>query len=186
MTDKLTGAKEAIDAKRFDHARQVLTPIANAGVAEAQYLLGYLFFTSAEVDPVECRKWLERAARQDHPEALYHLSCWASDEVVQFPADRQQQDQLVRAAELGCVEAQCDLGCAYALGEDGWSRDLELARKWYGEAAANGHADAQYNYGLMLLLGEGGPLDRSGLDWIERSAKQGDIAAIDYLNLTPQ
>jgi TPR repeat protein len=88
---------------------------------------------------------------------------------------------------MGSVQAQRDLGCCYALGEEVFPRDLALARLWYGRAAEAGHADAQYNYGLMLLYGEGGPVDAAAAaDWIRRAAAQGDVAAIRYLRDFPE
>jgi TPR repeat protein len=34
---------------------------------------------------------------------------------------------------------------------------------------------------LMLLYGEGGPVDPSGAEWIQRAAAQNDLAALYYL-----
>lgn len=78
---------------------------------------------------------------------------------------------LRRAAELGSIRAQRDLGCFLALGEGGFARDEAAARLWYGRAAQGGHVDAQYNFGLMCLNGEGGrrsPVE--GVAWLERAA----------------
>jgi TPR repeat protein len=71
-----------------------------------------------------------------------------------------------------------------AIGEGGFPLDPHLARLWYSRAAERGHADAQFNYGLMLILGEGGPVDQdNGLEWIRRAAAQDDHAALRYLSL---
>lgn len=88
-----------------------------------------------------------------------------------------------RAAELGDVEAQRDVGCAYAWEDSVFGLDLEKARYWYGLAAAQGHADALYNWGSMLLAGEGGPqeVDR-GLAAIEQAHMLGDRFATQYLS----
>jgi len=181
MSEAIEEARQAIEREEYDGASLLLRPLADAGSAEARYLLGYLYFTSADVDPQESHQWLQRAAAQHHPEAIFHLACWRRDGSFGPPDDEMHRNLLIRAAELGSVQAQRDLGCCYATGDDGWPLDPVLGRVWYGRAAAAGHADAQYNYGLMLLYGEGGPADASGDEWIHRAAAQNDSCALHYL-----
>ncbi len=76
MNEVEQAAHEAIGREEYDLAVQLLRGPADSGSAEAQYLLGYLYFTSADVDPAESRQWFERAAAQQHAEALFHLSNW--------------------------------------------------------------------------------------------------------------
>ena len=98
------------------------------------------------------------------------------------PQDAEHAALLIRAAELGSIDAQRDLGCCYATGEEAIAQDLGLARQWYGRAAGAGHADAQYNLGCMLLFGEGGPKEpEAGMEWVRRAAGQGDPAAQSHL-----
>jgi uncharacterized protein len=107
---------------------------------------------------------------------------WHDDETLGPPDTDPRRALLVKAAELGLTEAQRDLGCYYAIGEGGFPLDLRLGRLWYSRAAESGHADAQYNYGLMVINGEGGPADlNEGLAWIRRAAEQGDESARDVL-----
>jgi TPR repeat protein len=181
MNEATEEARQAIEDEEYDRASLLLRPLADAGSAEAQYLIGYLYFTSADVDAHESRQWLERAAAQQYPEAIFHLACWRTDGLFAPPNDETHRTLLIRAAELGSIQAQRDLGCCFATGDDGWPLDPALGRLWYGRAAASGHADAQYNYGLMLLYGEGGPVDPSGNEWIHRAAAQNDPGALHYL-----
>lgn len=171
-------ARAAIDREDFPAATALLRPLADGGVAEAQFLLGYLYFTSADVSQPESMAWLERAGAQNHAEALY----WLSHPHNGQSWDDTRRNLLTRAAELGYIEAQRELGCLYALGEDGFPKDQVLARLWYGRAANQGHADAQYNYGFMLWLGEGGPVEQqAGLNWMRKAADQGDLEAIRFV-----
>jgi len=182
MSEAIDQARTAIEREDYTLATQLLRPLADDGQAAAQYLLGYLFFTSADVAKDDSRAWLQRAAAQDHPEALYHLACLGDQFDFGPPEDETRRALLVRAAELGAAEAQRDLGCFYATGDDGFPKDEALGRLWYGRAAAQNHVDAQYNYGSMLLYGEGGPADpETGKDLIRRAAAQGDAAAIHHL-----
>ena len=87
MNEATEEARQAIEDEEYDRALFLLRPLADAGSAEAQYLLGYLYFTSAEVDAQESRHWLERAAAQQYPEAIFRLACWRSDGLFGPPAD---------------------------------------------------------------------------------------------------
>lgn len=186
MNELLKTAQEAIERGEYDAAVGLLLGPADSGSADAQYLLGYLYFTSADVDPVESRQWLELAGAQEHADALFYLSNWHDDNTTGPPDTERRRAQLLRAAKLRSLRAQRDLGCYYAIGEAGFPLDPVLGRVWYSRAAERGHADAQYNYGLMVIHGEGGPSDPiAGLEWIRLSAAQNDAAALHYLALQP-
>lgn len=54
------------------------------------------------------------------------------------------------AAELGYTKGQFNIGVCYEKGR-GVARDMEKAMHYYGLAAANGHAQAQYRFAKLLL-----------------------------------
>lgn len=56
MTEVERTAREAIERGEYERAEDLLRGPASAGSAEAQYLLGYLYFTSANVDANESRQ----------------------------------------------------------------------------------------------------------------------------------
>ena len=62
--------------------------------------------------------------------------------------------------------------------------DLEQAARWYRAAADQGHADAQYNLGLMTLRGQGGlKMDRSeAFVWWGRAVMQNHLQAVRQIN----
>jgi TPR repeat protein len=66
---------------------------------------------------------------------------------------------LLHAANEGDVNAQVDLGYAYATGS-GVQQDCNQAAYWWKKASAKGHADAQYNMGCLHEKGLGVPFDR--------------------------
>jgi TPR repeat protein len=89
---------------------------------------------------------------------------------------------LLKAGELGSLEAQRDLGALFATGNWTGPRDSVRAVEWYRHAAERGHADAQYNLGFMYLLGEGVQADPDeGLRWLRTSAEQGDEQSVRLL-----
>ena len=78
-------------------------------------------------------------------------------------------------------------------GPDAWSNlaavyatkhppDLIRARRWYRRAARRGQDRALFEYGLMLIQGEGGPKRPAhGRRYLERAAAQGQVDALKVL-----
>jgi TPR repeat protein len=61
--------------------------------------------------------------------------------------------------------------------------DLKRARRWYRRAALKEHHIGLFEYGLMLLEGEGGPKrPANGRRYLERAAALGYIPALDVLS----
>ena len=120
---QLEEAQAAIKREDYDNTIQLLRPLAQSGLAVAQYLLGSLYFTSAEIDPRESHDWLQRAAAQNHPTAFYDLARWQDGTAGPPPSADYYRSMLLRAAEPGSVEAWSMLGCNYATGDDGFPRD---------------------------------------------------------------
>lgn len=83
-------------------------------------------------------------------------------------------EEVVRAAEEGSEGAQSSLGIYYATLRQ---PDLEKSRHWYLQAALQGSAQAMYEIGLTLLLGEGGEADpEQAVEWLEKAAMTADWA----------
>lgn len=76
-------------------------------------------------------------------------------------------------ALAGDADAQFNMGQAYKLGR-GVPADLAQAEGWYQKAAAQGHAQAQDNYGLALF-GDGRKAD--ALPWLEKSVARDEKRA---------
>jgi TPR repeat protein len=78
-------------------------------------------------------------------------------------------------------------------GPDSWSNlaavyatmdppDARRARQWYRRAALRNHDRALFEYGLMLIQGEGGPkVPAHGRRLLERAAARGQIDALKVL-----
>ena len=61
-------------------------------------------------------------------------------------------------------------------------RNLKRARHWYRRAALRGHLRGLFEYGLMLIDGEGGPKRPVlGRQYLERAAAAGQIDAMKVL-----
>ena len=80
-----------------------------------------------------------------------------------------------------------------APGPDAWSNlaavyatkeppDLKRARSWYRRAALKGHDRGLFEYGLMLIEGQGGPKrPAQGRRYLERAAAMGQVDALKVL-----
>ncbi len=78
-----------------------------------------------------------------------------------------------KAADAGDADAQFNLGQAYKLGR-GVPLDTVLAEQWFGRAAAQGHVQAEDNYGLALF--QNGHA-RAAVPYLERSVARGEPRA---------
>ncbi|SRR6266568_4602369 len=184
MRDRIIAdAEAALKSKEFERAISLLTSLANAGDAEAQFRLGSLYFEGVDMPSAVAYEWLNKAADQNHAEACYKLACFSgSGNFILNRTDEEVRLMLLRAAELGSVSAQCSLGSYYATGELSCPRNLKEAAKWYGRAANAGNPDAQYELGFMLLLGDGVEKDTTkAVCLIEEAAKQRHEDAVRLL-----
>ncbi len=82
------------------------------------------------------------------------------------------------AALQGHVDAQHNLGMAYARGE-GVEADMQKALYWWERAARQGNADSQYNLGIVYAMGVTGVEQdlQQARNWWLRAAEKGDAAA---------
>ena len=86
-------------------------------------------------------------------------------------------DLYLRAGELGCAEAYCNLGLAYDIGR-GVEVDKKKAKHYYELAAMNGNFNARYNLGCME--GQARVYDRAYKHFI-LSARAGHKESLDMV-----
>ncbi|MFZ2636769.1 MAG: tetratricopeptide repeat protein [Rectinemataceae bacterium] len=157
---------------------KTLTKNAEKGDAKAQYSLGMKYYAGEGVasNPELAFKWFEKAAAQGNADAQTALG------IQYFNGDgvaKNIHEALVRfeaAAEKKNLDAQLNLGWIY--GHTDGFLDPKKSAKYYGMAAAQGDAEAQYLYGLMYLNGEGVGKDAvKASEWLRKSALQGKVEA---------
>ncbi len=94
-------------------------------------------------------------------------------------ASSREQDlsALKKGAEAGDVNAQVQLGLAYASG-DGVAADGPEAVKWFRKAADQGDAAGEYYLGEAYATGRGVPVDYAeALKWLRKAADQSESHA---------
>lgn len=76
VLEQIKTAKKAIRTQNFSRAFSLYESAAKSGNAEAQYQLSNLFMlgTGTPKNQDIAESWLEKAALQNHPAALYHLA----------------------------------------------------------------------------------------------------------------
>jgi TPR repeat protein len=119
------------------------------------------------------------AAAKDHPDAIWFL---VTGQTHPRETNPDFERLLLRAGQLGSVNAQRELGVMYATGDWSGPKDLAEAARWYRLAAEKGNAESQYDPGFMLLLGEGAPKDNEeGVMWLARAGELGEYKAFRLL-----
>jgi len=141
---------EAYYKADYETAAALLQPLADKGIARAQFRLAYMHF-------------LGRGFKRNRAMA---------DSII-----RAALPAIQKFADDGRAWAQSDLGSLY---EDGLvlPRNYTDAVYWYRSAAEQGYPGAQTNLGMMYARGRGvSNSRRSAIEWFQRAAKQGDSVA---------
>lgn len=141
---------EAYYKGEYDTALALLQPLADKGIARAQFKIAYMHF-------------LGRGFKRDRSVADSMIRAVLPS--IQIFANDQRP------------WAQSDLGSLY---EDGLvlPRNYSNAVYWYRSAAEQGYPGAQTNLGNMYARGRGVAVSRrTAILWFQRAAKQGDRVA---------
>ena len=176
--------KAAAEAEQRAKATRQKIAEAEAGSADAQEAVGvwYMYGTNGvKRDYAEARKWLERAAAQEHGSALSGLAFLY---VNGWGVNRdyvKARDYYLRAARKNNVEAFHGLGVMYKNGH-GVKKDVAIAAQWYQKGADAGLAESQNNLAILYLRGEGVPQNRDiAYQLLLKAGKQGHKYARETL-----
>src|SRR5215471_16391558 len=130
----LASAKRAYQEKDYATAFKELTPLAEKGNADAQFILAKMYWKGEGVlkDPDQAMKWFRASAVQGNADAQFFLGS-----IYLLPhKDIAEGVKWVRlAAEQGNQDAQWLLGKAYLQGDKELPRDPVQAEMWLWLAA---------------------------------------------------
>jgi TPR repeat protein len=143
-TAGFTEAANAYNAKNYSRALKEVTPLAKAGNADAQHLLGLMYYMGRGVarDYNQALVWHRKAAEQGKADAQYVVGA------MYYTGNAVQADPgaavswFRRAAEKGHAEAQHALGLMYRYHAAGLPQDNVLAYMLWSLAATGGNANA--------------------------------------------
>ncbi len=168
---------QAFKAKDYPRAYQEWRSAADAGQAEAEFDLGVLYAQGLGVkrDLTAAMSWYRKAADQGNAEAEFALGQMYSRG---WGVPRDETDAL-RWMEMASDPVSDGPPTDWARIEGyGAQQDQKQAVYWYERAAAQGHAEAQYNLGRLYATGEGVPKDQEqALRWVRAAASQGYVPA---------
>jgi len=176
-------ARAELKKRNYEAAYKQLVPLADAGNAEAQTLIGVFFARGLYVDRDDhiAFRWHQKAAAQDYPEALYYLSEWHSDSLVGQQDRRKAMQYRRKSAQLGYARAQYAMGNAHLQGILA-AKDPSEAVSWYERSAKQGHAPAQMQLANLYSAGIGVKKDESAaFQWISRAAATNYKPAMDVM-----
>ncbi|MBW8900138.1 MAG: sel1 repeat family protein [Massilia sp.] len=140
----LTEGANAYNARNYALALKEITPLARAGNADAEHLLGLMYYMGRGVprDYRQAFSWHYKAAVQGKADAQYVIGA------MYYTGNAVPQDQKLavqwfrKAAEQGHPDAQHALGLMYRYHVAGMPQDLVIAYMLWNLAAANGHRNA--------------------------------------------
>lgn len=184
------GDREALLA-RLDYLRGDDEPafeksrcLAEAGVPRAQLILSvfYEHGIGTASDPALSLDWLQKAADQGYPHALFHLGLLHGDGdpwVTDDPAAARAYH--AKAAALDFTPAMTALAVMLRDGQGG-APDPELSVALLERAVSLGHPQGTAEYAYMLATGDGAEIDLPrARELYEVAAAQGIVWAIrDY------
>jgi TPR repeat protein len=181
----LYSARAALRIGDYRLAMKELTPLADAGTADAQFLLAQIYSDGLGMapDPALAIFWLQRAAEQGHARAQNNLGLLFEKGVGTQQDPVQAASWYRKAAEQGRPVAQNNLGRLLRDGS-GVTPDPAAASRWFRSAATQGHAEAENNLGMLYEAGLGVDHDASAAaEWYRLAAKQGLAEAQNNLGL---
>ncbi len=186
--DDLAAGLKAFELEDNERARDLLQPLAEAGVAEAQYHLALLYYSHRlPHDRVKHRYWLTRAAEQEYLPAMETLGddYWACENLAEQDLNK-AVEWLEKAAGKGSGEAMFCLGFIREYDFEGFFGDPDyiMIQQWYQKAAEVGDPKHQEKYALTMLDRRFGTPDRTAAaKWLAIAAEGGQDVAADYLAL---
>jgi TPR repeat protein len=154
--ESLSEVHRYYDQGDFALAADLAWPLAEAGDAGAQYMLGVLHATGQGVK-LDCdiaAEWFKRSSDGGYTLAMFTFA-QHYEQGVCVTKDLQEAFTLYeKAAYRKHPGAQYKLGWMYEQGR-GTDTDAAKAAVWYARAADNSIVDAQYRLGLLALGGKG-------------------------------
>lgn len=143
---------------------------SDKGDAEAQYLLGNLYFAghTVKASEQEAARWYTLAAKQGHPLAQYQLGL-----ILQLNSDDEGALLWLRkAADQNIIDAQNRVGNLFIKGTASTPSNGAIAAKYFASAAEQGNATAMHNLAHLLKNGAGITQDEIGaLFWMKLATR---------------
>lgn len=149
---------------KFKKAKPLLVKAAEKEYGYAQYLLAMNFFDLYSDNNKEALFWLERAASNDEPHALYQLGLYYAEKADLAKSIQYYQ----RAAELNYGDALLELYYIYGEGI-GVEQDDDKALFFLKKVAELGNQEAIEELAATALSGQGNMDAKEAEYWIKKA-----------------
>ena len=149
---------------KLKKAKPLLVKAAEKEYGYAQYLLAMNFFYYKHENNKEALHWLERAAGNDEPHALYQLGLYYGEKADLAKSIQYYQ----RAAELNYGDALLELYYIYGEGI-GVEQDDDKALFFLKKVAELGNQEAIEELAAMALSGQGNMDTKEAEYWIKKA-----------------
>ena len=153
-----------IQEDKLKKAKPLLVKAAEKEYGYAQYLLAMNFFDLYSENNKEALFWLERAASNDEPHALYQLGLYYAEKADLAKSIQYYQ----RAAELNYGDALLELYYIYGEGI-GVEQDDDKALFFLKKVAELGNQEAIEELAAMALSGQGNMDAKEAEYWIKKA-----------------
>ena len=153
-----------IQENKLKKAKPLLVKAAEKEYGYAQYLLAMNFFDLYSENNKEALFWLERAASNDEPHALYQLGLYYGEKADLAKSIQYYQ----RAAELNYGDALLELYYIYGEGI-GVEQDDDKALFFLKKVAELGNQEAIEELAAMALSGQGNMDAKEAEYWIKKA-----------------
>ena len=153
-----------IQENKLKKAKPLLVKAAEKEYGYAQYLLAMNFFDLYSDNNKEALFWLERAASNDEPHALYQLGLYYAEKADLAKSIQYYQ----RAAELNYGDALLELYYIYGEGI-GVEQDDDKALFFLKKVAELGNQEAIEELAAMALSGQGNMDAKEAEYWIKKA-----------------
>jgi len=176
----------SVDNKK---AIELLTPAAEAGNVNYQYLLAVIYATEAErtkkaANYEKALYWYKECAALGHPKAQFEVGQYYKLAPGDIPHDLNEAIrwyEMAAANPLSMGDAENELAVMYESGK-GKPKDEKKAFRYYLQGAQRGNVLAQQSVAIYYFRGKiGAPDIKEAMKWITRAAEQGH--AKSQLNL---
>jgi TPR repeat protein len=140
----------------YKSAFKLLRSLAENGLADAQYYLGYMYQygKGVPVDYLKSMDWYKGAADQQHPSAQFNLGVMYQKGYGVNQDFKSAAKWYKLAAEQEYPSAQHYLGYLYHTGK-GVRQNYKNASKWYERAGKQNYGLSLQTLGVMYEYGEG-------------------------------
>jgi len=169
----------------YAQALKDLSAAAESGSAEAEQLLGHMYYMGVGVaqDFDKALEWHKKAASKGETESQYVIGTMYYSGKGVAQDYRVAMQWLLKAGDHGHVDAQYILGAMYFTGK-GTPQDYQRSVIWFRRAAEHGHAEAQRLLGMMHLYGIGGVQKDNVIAYMlwNLSSASGNAEALDLRN----